>query len=147
MTEAEIYTIAQKAVEEINKDLYIVEMSLKRDNAIFIYLDTEAQGSVQIDDCVKISKFIEANLDREKEDFSLEVSSAGLDRPLKDWRQFRKNIGKNLLIVLKDGSKIQAKLLQANEESFSVERKNKKEKIEHTFSYSDPKKVNIEVVF
>lgn len=147
MTEAEIYTIAQKAVEEINKDLYIVEMSLKRDNAIFIYLDTESQGSVQIDDCVKISKFIEANLDREKEDFSLEVSSAGLDRPLKDWRQFRKNIGKNLLIVLKDGSKIQAKLLQANEESFSVERKNKKEKIEHTFSYSDPKKVNIEVVF
>ena len=80
---------------------FIVEVKVKPGNRIMVFVD--ADNGVTIDDCVKLSRFIESNLDRNTEDFELEVSSAGLDFPLTSARQFKKNIGKEVKVILKGG--------------------------------------------
>ena len=82
-------------------DKFIVEVKVKPGNRIMVFVD--ADNGVTIDDCVKLSRFIESNLDRNTEDFELEVSSAGLDFPLTSARQFKKNIGKEVKVILKGG--------------------------------------------
>ena len=61
--------------------------------------------SVTINDCVELSRHIESNLDRENEDFELNVSSAGLDQPFKVFRQYLKNINKDISVIKTDGQK------------------------------------------
>jgi ribosome maturation factor RimP len=93
--------IAQLVSEKIqNKDLFLVDVVIKGRNRISVFLDSDT--GVKIKDCAEISRHIESNLNREEEDFELEVSSAGLDQPLKLFRQFQKNVGKDLKILTDD---------------------------------------------
>ena len=85
----------------VGTDKFIVEVKVKQGNRIMVFMD--ADNGVTIDDCVKLSRLIESNLDRNTEDFELEVSSAGLDFPLTSARQFKKNIGKEVKVILKGG--------------------------------------------
>ncbi|MCH2215992.1 MAG: ribosome assembly cofactor RimP [Flavobacteriales bacterium] len=104
-------------------DYYILEVDIKPGNNIKVEL--ESLGPVSISDCVDISRQIEHNLDRDAEDFSLQVSSPGLDKPLRDHRQYIKNVGRNLKIQRTEGSELEGELIAANEEGIKVFTKRK----------------------
>jgi ribosome maturation factor RimP len=118
----------RKLIDEklANSDVFLVECRVKTDNKIRVFIDSER--GVTIDDCVALSRHIEGNLDREKEDFALDVSSAGLDLPLRILRQFRKNVGRNVQVVLNDGTEIRGEIVEATDENFQVLPEVKKKK-------------------
>lgn len=99
-------------------DKFLVDIKVKPGNKIFVFIDSDKQ--VTINDCVDLSRSIESNFDREMEDFELNVSSAGLDQPLKLDRQFNKYIGKPVEIVLHEGAKVTGTLLAKDEQSLLI---------------------------
>jgi len=131
-----IIALAQERIDELNRDLFIVDLNISASNAIQLEIDSET-GSVSIDDCIRVSRNIEHNLDREEQDFELSVSSAGIDRPLRVWKQYPKNVGRSLKIKTADGQKLEGTLLKVEtefieigfEETIAVEGKKKKEKV------------------
>ena len=124
--------------EIVARGLYIVDINISKDNDIELTIESE-EGVVELDDCVAVSRFFESCFDREKEDYSLTVTSAGLDQPFKVLKQYLKAIGKKVEVQLKGGKKMVAVLEAADEESVtlkytvkeSVEGKKKKELVEH----------------
>lgn len=123
-----IIELAEERIAELNKGLFIVDLRIGENNIIMLEIDSEI-GSVSIDDCVRVSRNIEHNLDREEQDFELHVSSAGLDRPLRVTRQYPKNIGRELKVKTEDGRKIEALLVAADEQGILLKTE-RKEKIE-----------------
>lgn len=100
------------------KDCFLVDVSVQPGNFIVVEIDSEK--GVDIDTCCAISRHVEANLDREIEDYELEVGSTGLTAPFKVLRQYQKNIG-NEVEVLAGGKKMVGVLLQATEENFTIQ--------------------------
>ncbi len=153
ITKEQVQSIITPKVDE--EGLFIVEITVSTTNHITIFIDGDK--GVTIDQCISISKFIEENLNRDEEDYELDVSSAGLDLPLKVARQYVKNIGRMVDIVTKKGQKFSGKLVGANNDSFKVEvektvlqeGKKRKEKITEvdSFNYSDIKSTKIVVSF
>ena len=84
-------------------NLYLVDVMIKPGNYIVVEIDSD--DSVSIDDCVALSQYIEAHLDRDVEDYELEVGSAGITSPFKVLRQYQKNIGNEVEMLLKSGAK------------------------------------------
>ncbi len=107
------------ALEAMSKDLFIVEVTVSATNAISVYVDSNA--GVSVGECVTISRHIEGSLDRETEDFSLEVSSPGLSLPFKVFRQYLKNIGREVEVVTNSGEKMTGILKSADEVGFELE--------------------------
>ena len=106
-------------VKIINTPCFIVDVSVSTANKITVLIDSDEALSVK--DCVSISRHIEGNLDREKEDFELTVSSPGIDAPFKVLRQYTKNIGKQVQILTKEGVTIQGKLIFADDSGIEIE--------------------------
>ena len=106
---------------------FIVEISIKPGNKITILLDND--NGVSIGDCVAMSRHVEFSLDRETEDFELNVMSPGLTEPLKILRQYEKYIDKEVDVVTKENKKLTGKLLSANNEGIVLETQTK-EKVE-----------------
>ena len=94
-------------------DLFLIELSISDTYKIVVTLD--ADNGVNLQDCIDISRTIENNLDREEHDFALEVASVGVGSPLKLVRQYKKNIGRTLIVKENDET-IEAKLIEANDE-------------------------------
>ena len=92
-----------------NRGLFLVEVSVNQGNRISVHIDS--MKGVTLDECISVSRYLESMLDRNIEDFELEVSSPGLDKPLKLPFQFEKNKGRLLDVVKADGIKITGKLL------------------------------------
>lgn len=136
-------------------DYYVLRLEIKSGNNISVEL--ESMGPVGISDCVDISRQIEHNLDREAEDFSLQVSSPGLDKPLIDYRQYIKNKGRDLKILMNDDTEVTGTLTDADEAKITLhtERKEKlpgkkkKVKIEEdkVLPYTDIKQAKIKINF
>lgn len=105
------------ALEE-RPSLFLIDLSIGSGNKIVVTLDGD--NGVNLQDCIDVSRAIEHNLDREEEDFSLEVASAGATSPLKFPRQFRKNIGR-ILKVKTETQEIEAEITEANEEFVVLE--------------------------
>jgi ribosome maturation factor RimP len=99
-------------------DKYLVNLKVTPDNRI--YIDIDGDNGVTIDDCIALSRTVENSLDRNDEDFALDVSSAGADQPLKLTRQFVKNIGRDVEVVCFDGQKIEGQLTAANDTQITV---------------------------
>ena len=124
--------------EIVARGLYIIEVTVSKDNDVAVTIESE-EGKVELEDCVAISRFFETKFDRETEDYSLTVTSAGLDQPFKVLKQFVKAVGKKVEVQLKGGKKMVAVLEAADEESITlkysqkeaVEGKKKKEIVEH----------------
>jgi ribosome maturation factor RimP len=102
-----------------DSDLFIVDIQINPGNAIEVLVDRDS--GLTIDDCKKVSRAIEGSLDREVEDFSLEVSSPGVGKPLLVKRQYFKNVGRNVAIKTLDGQKIEGQLTLANDENIQVD--------------------------
>lgn len=117
IAEQQILDIASAKLEE--SENYIVSVSVKPGNKIVVLLDNDM--GIGIDDCVEMSRYIEAGLDREEEDFELSVMSAGLSEPFIILRQYLKNIGKQVDVKLVGGKKVTGLLLEATESGIVLE--------------------------
>jgi ribosome maturation factor RimP len=107
-------------------DLFLIECMISSDHHIRILLDGD-QG-VNLKTCIEISRSIEHNLDRETEDFSLEVASAGVGNPLQNRRQYTKNIGRKLRVERDSGPTLEGVLTAATETDFTLEWKQREPK-------------------
>ena len=116
--------IAKSKVTEIvnqwleDKEYFLVEVSVSTDNCVSVEID-HADG-VWIEDCVQLSKHIEANLNRDEEDYELEVGSAGIGQPFKVLQQYINHVSKEVEVLACDGKKYRGVLTRADEESFTV---------------------------
>lgn len=106
-----------KALEEY-PSLFLIDFTVGGDNTIRVVLDGD-QG-VDLQDCMNISRAIEHNLDREEEDFSLEVTSAGATSPLRLPRQYKKNIGRKIKVST-GAEELEGTLIQTSENSITLE--------------------------
>ncbi|MBN2484515.1 MAG: ribosome assembly cofactor RimP [Bacteroidales bacterium] len=104
-------------------DYFIVSLDVSASNSIKLIIDS-MQG-ISIDECVEFSRAIEHNLDRESEDFELEVSSPGLSTSLKVYQQYVKNIGRELNVLTTDNKKIKGLLISSNEQGIVLEEEQK----------------------
>lgn len=100
------------------KEYFLVDVSVSADNCVSVEID-HAEG-VWIEDCVLLSRHIEANLDRDVEDYELEVGSAGIGQPFKVLRQYINHIGKEVEVLAKDGKKYRGIMARADETEFAV---------------------------
>jgi len=156
MNKEAIINTVQKKLEAIlssQKDHFLVDIRIKPTNNIKVFLDGDK--GVGIDDLVKYNRALYKQLEEEGTfpdgDYSLEVSSAGLDEPLKLHRQYVKNIGRDVQVTLKDGLVKEGKLLSASEMEMVVEEttgKGKKvETIQHTILFNDINTTKILIKF
>jgi|ERR1035437_8999790 ribosome maturation factor RimP len=102
---------------------FIVDINVKPSNKITVLLDND--NGISVADCVEMSRHIEFSLDRESEDFELNVMSPGLTEPFKILRQYKKNIGKQVDIITKENKKITGKLISVDDTSILLETKTK----------------------
>ncbi len=107
-------------------ELFLIDFSISADYKISVVIDGD--NGVVVQDCIEVSRSIEHNLDREEQDFSLEVASAGATAPLKFPRQYRKNLGRTLEVTTNDDNVTEAKLIDANEDFITLEWKTREPK-------------------
>ncbi len=99
-------------------DKFLVEAFIKPINRIYIFIDGD--NGVKISDCVALSRYIESQLDRETDDFELNVSSSGADQPIRLPRQYMKNIGRSLQVKLSGENIITGKLKAVDEKGITL---------------------------
>lgn len=102
-----------------DNDLFLVGIEISKDNDIEVAIESY-NGDVKIENCVSIDKIISGVFDRDVEDYSLTVTSAGLDQPFKVLDQYKKFIGSEVEVVIKGGGKVKGILSAANEEGFDI---------------------------
>lgn len=134
ITSTQIQELISEKLQDNN--CFIVHLDVKPGNNI--QLEIDSPEGVSIKDCIEFSRQIEHNLDRETEDFELHVSSPGLDKPLRVFQQYQKNIGRELHVILANNQLIEGVLKEVNQNEIllaytiieKVEGKKKKIKIE-----------------
>lgn len=107
-----VYQIVEEWLE--GKEYFLVEITITSSNKIVVEID-HAEG-VWIDDCVSLSRFIESKLNRDEEDYELEVGSAGIGQPFKVIQQYYNHIGKEVEVGIKGGQKLKGILKEVDEE-------------------------------
>lgn len=117
MFKEKVEELLNKALDD-RPNLFLIDLKIGADNAIKIVIDGDA--GVNLEDCISVSRAVEHNLDREKEDFSLEVTSAGATEPLLLARQYKKNVGRKLKVKTLD-KEIEGNLTEANVEYITLE--------------------------
>lgn len=131
----------------LNTDLFLVDVVVRPGNLIVVEIDSE--NGIGLDDCIALNRHIETKVDREIEDYELEVGSAGVTSPFKIPKQYTKNIGNEVEVLTKQGQKLAGVLKSNNENSFTItitkmekpEGAKKKIAVEEdkTFNYDDVK--------
>lgn len=118
-----IMTFREKVIDLLNEGLkekpsvFLIDLTITDAFKIIVTLDGD--NGVVLQDCIDVSRSIEHNLDREEQDFSLEVASVGVGSALKLVRQYKKNIGRMLIVKLAE-STIEAELVDANDEFITL---------------------------
>ncbi len=102
-----------------NGDVFVTGIKIGSDNSIKVFIDGD--NGVTIKDCVSLSRAIEGSLDREKNDFSLDVSSHGATNPIVMLRQYKKHIGREFELKLLDGTKTEGTLVEFNDQEIKLE--------------------------
>lgn len=148
-----VLELLEEALKE-KPSLFLVDLSINDQFKVMVTLDGD--NGVNLQDCIDISRAIDNNLDREEQDYSLEVASGGVSSPLKMVRQYKKNIGRTLKVKTETET-IEAKLEDANEENITLSwtaREPKKigkgkETVEHQrdVPYSEIKEAIVTIIF
>ena len=112
----QIATLVEEALADT--DRFLVDVKVKPANVIEVYVDSDT--AVTIDNCIEISRFIESKLDRDVEDYELNVFSWGLSGALKMDRQLQKYVGKDVEIKTKELGKMQGKLISFDNEKVEI---------------------------
>ncbi len=100
-----------------NPSLFLIDLEITENNQIRVIIDGDE--GVTVSDCISVSREIEHNLDEEL-DFSLEVMSAGVSEPLKEVRQYKKNLGRTLKIKTKTGETLEGKVTAVEDEAVTL---------------------------
>ena len=117
MLKGRVKELLEEALKE-DKSLFLIDFSVAADNSIKIVLDGDT--GIALKDCMRVSRAIEHNLDREETDFSLEVTSAGAASPLLMPRQYKKNIGRKLKVRTSEDS-FEGNLTETDEKGIVLE--------------------------
>ena len=138
-----------------DKEYFLTDLTVSADNRIVVEID-HAEG-VWIEDCVNLSRFIEDGLDRDEEDFELEVGSAGIGQPFKVRRQYEIHIGDDVEVLTAEGKKLVGTLDDVDETGFTVvteekvkhegEKRPHIEEVEHRFDFSSVKWTRLHINF
>lgn len=122
------YTMNKQIVNQLvsealseNNSLFLLDLTIHQDNKIVVIVDGD-QG-VPLQECIRISRHIENNIDREVEDYALEVTTPDINDPIKNNRQYKKNLQRTLKISLKDGAKHEGILKSINASGIVIESK------------------------
>ncbi|MCC7401363.1 MAG: ribosome maturation factor [Chitinophagaceae bacterium] len=152
---AQIKALEQKVEALISEKqgFFLVDIKVSPSNNVRIFIDAD-QG-INIDELVQLNRSLYKKIIESAvfpgNDFSLEVSSPGLDEPMKILRQYFKNIGKNVEVLRKDGIKTAGKLVSVNEHSVVVEeekgKNKKKEFVQHNIPFENIKSTKIQIKF
>lgn len=134
-----VYQLIQSHLKD--SEIFFVDLTISSSNLIKVYIDKNK--GIGIDECISLNKWIELNLDREQEDYELQVSSPGMGQPFKVKEQYVKHLGRQVKVYTQDGKKHEGKLLTYCEEFVEltyevkerVEGKKKKETIVKTDKY------------
>lgn len=123
------------------KEYFLVEVTISPDDKIVVEIDHKE--GVWIEDCVDLSRYIESRLNREEEDYELEVGSAGIGQPFKVLQQYLNHVGEEVEVLTKDGRKQEGVLKDADEQHFTltIQKKVKEEGMKR------PKMVNEDLEF
>jgi ribosome maturation factor RimP len=140
-----VLDIVKDALEGTEK--YLINMRITPDNRI--YVDIDGDNGITIDDCIELSRTIENSLNREEEDFELNVSSAGADAPLKMPRQYRRHIGREVSVETFDNGTVEGTLTSADDNQFVIHIKGTKQVApkDLTFAYTDIKSAKVVLKF
>lgn len=154
-SESQIQALEQKVEALISPEpgFFLVEVKIKPTNNVKVFIDAD-QG-ISIDKLVQLNRKLYKDLEENSffpgGDFSLEVSSPGLDEPLKMHRQYTKNIGRYLEVLTNEGEKKEGKLLLVNEGEIVLEeekgKNKKKEVVQHTIPFAAIKTTRIQIKF
>ncbi len=126
--------LVKKIVDEylVGGHVFLVSLKVSRQNQISVFLDGD--NGVTIQDCSKLSRHIESQFNRDREDFELQVSSVGVGQPLLLTRQYKNNVGRRLAISTEGNQRIKGKLTEVSEQGITIEKdkadKGKKKKKE-----------------
>ena len=139
-----------------NPEFYLVDLKINTTSKIYVEIDHKTDP-ISINDCIAFSRQVEHNLDREEEDFELEVTSPGLSLPFKVHQQYVKNEGKDVKVMLNSSKSYQGLMQDVTEKDITItfetkekmEGKKKKLKVEHklTFAFDEIKETKIIVKF
>ena len=142
----------RKLVHEFisDKDIFLVDIRVSTSNKITILVNKPT--GITIKECVSLSRHIEGNLDREIEDFELQVSSPGLDFPFTVKEQYLMNVGKKVEVINNDGKKMTGILSKVSEKGFELEIEKKeigkkKDKTMVPFNFDDTRSVKVVITF
>ena len=144
----EIESFIKELLEE-DPSSFLVEVKITAGNNIKVFVDND--HGANIDKLVKLNRSLYKKIEESAlfpgGDFALEVSSPGLDEPLKLTRQYIKNIGRDVEVILKDGQKLEGKLLEANDDEILVEelKGKKKDPLRHTVTIENIKHTKIQI--
>ncbi|MGL4412091.1 MAG: ribosome assembly cofactor RimP [Bacteroidales bacterium] len=150
-------SVVRQLVEEAltESDSYVVDVIIRPGNIIIVELDND--DAMDLHECIMVHRFIEDRMDREVEDYELEVGSAGVTSPFKILRQYQKNVGNEVEVLTKDGRKFSALLTKADEDSFTVtttkkvklegEKKKRDVEEDETFTYDMVKYCKYQIRF
>lgn len=152
-TDTALDTIKNLLQPLLTDDIFLVDMRIKPTNNFKIYLD--ADGGLGIEKCIKINRALYKSMEEAAlypdGDFSLEVSSPGIDEPLKLHRQYLKNIGRPVEVLLQDGSKKEGTLAVVTENSITLEfteGKGKKAELKQLpLAFEDIKQTKVQIKF
>ena len=162
--DGQILALEQKVknLVEDEPDVFLVEIRIKPTNNVKVFLDSD--NSMSLDKLIQYNRKLYRDLEESQffpgNDFSLEVSSPGLDEPLKQIRQYRKNVGRDVEVLLQEGSKIEGKLIEATDSGIVVEEEKisprvvggknkgkKKELLQHSIPFNNIKSTKIQIKF
>ena len=153
MNESKIRDLVDEALAE-NESLYLIDLVISSNNKIQVTVDGD--NGVNLSECVRISRNVEHNLDRDEEDFSLEVTTPDISNPLKIKRQYKKNINR-ILKVKTELENFEGTLTSVNEEEIELKWKAREKKpigkgkvtVEKkvTIPYKDIKEAKVKIVF
>ncbi|WP_246615762.1 ribosome assembly cofactor RimP [Aquimarina litoralis] len=148
-----VQNLLEEALEE-RPSLFLIEQKIHPDNSIEIIIDGDE--GVKVEDCIAISRAIEHNLDREEEDFSLQVMSAGVSEGLINQRQYKKNIGRKLKVKTEENT-VEGELISVTDDSITLKWKARESKPvgkgkitvtkEASFLYNEIKEAKVMITF
>lgn len=153
MNEAVVQNLINEALEE-NKELFLIDFKISSGNKILITIDGDS--GVPLSECVRVSRHVEHNLDRENEDFSLEVTTPGATSPFVNNRQYKKNVGRTLKVKT-EAEKFEGTLVNTSGEAITLEWKTREPKPvgkgkitvtkQVTIAYNDIKEAKVKINF
>lgn len=153
MNQEKVQQLLQEALDE-NPSLFLIDLQFLENSKIKVIVDGDS--GIPLSECVRISRNIEHNLDREEEDFSLEVTSPDISHPLKVKRQYTKNVGRILKVKTND-KEYEGTLSNVSEENITLNWKAREPKpigkgkhtVEKTItlSYDDIKEAKVKIIF